>query len=65
MAKAPVIDLAGCTECDGCVEICPEVFQRNETIGYIEVVERDEYPEEEILEAINICPADCIGWEYD
>jgi len=33
-------------------------------MGYVEVVELGEYPEEEVLEAINICPADCIGWEF-
>ena len=64
MAKVPSIDLSGCTDCDGCIEICPEVFQRNETMGYVEVIELEEYPEDEVLEAINICPADCIGWEY-
>jgi len=64
MTKVPSIDLSGCTDCDGCIEICPEVFQRNETMGYVEVIELEEYPEEEILEAINICPADCICWEY-
>ena len=26
MAKVPSVDLDGCTDCDGCIEICPEVF---------------------------------------
>jgi ferredoxin len=64
MAKVVSIDLGECNDCEGCIEICPEVFQRNESMGYIEVIELDEYPEEEVLEAINICPGDCIGWEY-
>jgi len=64
MAKVPSIDLSGCTDCDGCIEICPEVFRRNETMAYVEVIELGEYPEEKVREAINICPADCIGWEY-
>lgn len=64
MVKVPSIDLAGCTDCDSCIEICPEVFRRNETMGYVEVIELEKYPAEELLEAINICPADCIGWEY-
>ena len=64
MAKVPSIDLGGCTDCDGCIEICPQVFQRNETIGYVEVIELEEYPEEDVQEVMNICPADCIGWEY-
>jgi len=33
-------------------------------MGYVEVMELEEYPEKEVIEAINICPADCIGWEY-
>jgi ferredoxin len=64
MARVPVIDLSGCTDCDGCVEICPDVFQRNDMLGYVEVAELEQYPEEDITEVINICPADCVGWEY-
>jgi ferredoxin len=30
----------------------------------VEVIGLEEYPEREVLEAINICPADCIDWEY-
>jgi ferredoxin len=33
-------------------------------MGYVEVIELEEYPEEEVREAINMCPADCIGWLY-
>ncbi|UCG13326.1 MAG: ferredoxin [Deltaproteobacteria bacterium] len=64
MAKVPAIDLSECTDCDGCIEICPAVFHRNEAMGYIEVFDLEEYPEEAVQEAIKMCPADCIGWEY-
>ena len=64
MPKVPRVDLSGCTDCDGCIEICSKIFRRNETMGYVEVVELEEYPEEEVGEAINMCPADCIGWDY-
>jgi ferredoxin len=46
----------------GCVEVCPEVFQQNDA-GFIQVVELDVYPREEVDEAIKYCPEDCISWE--
>jgi len=60
--KVPVIDLGECVDCDACLDLCPSVFRRNDT-GYIEVVDLEEYPEEEVQEAIKNCPADCIVWE--
>ena len=65
MAKMPVIDLSECNDCYGCIEVCAEVFQRNETMGYLEVAYLEEYPIEAIQEAINICPKDCICWEEE
>ena len=64
MQKVPVVELSDCIECDCCVEICPEVFTKNEAMGYIEVVELEEYPELDVQDAIKFCPTDCIGWEY-
>jgi ferredoxin len=61
--KIPSIDLSRCTGCDSCLEICPEVFRRNRETGLIEVVDLCQYPENEVQEAISICPADCITWE--
>ena len=63
MKKIPVIDIGKCTDCESCLEICPEVFKRNSQTGYIEVLELDEYPEELVDQAIAICPVDCISWE--
>ena len=65
MTKGPVIDGSQCTDCESCLEICPEVFKRNRETGSIEVIDLDEYPEEKIREAISICPADCILWEEE
>ena len=62
MSRTPVIDLRRCTDCDSCVEICPMVFIRNEETGIIEVAELQKYPEDDVREAINMCPADCIAW---
>jgi len=62
MARTPTVDLSQCNGCQGCLELCPDVFNQNEA-GYIEVAPRDVYPEDCIQEAINCCPAQCIGWE--
>ena len=64
MCKVPVIDLSRCTDCESCLEICPAVFKRNAETGIIEVVELSEYPEEDVREAMSVCPADCITWEH-
>jgi ferredoxin len=60
--KIPVIDLSECTDCEGCLALCPKVFKRNDA-GFIEVADLSEYPEDEVNEAIANCPADCIKWE--
>ena len=63
MGKIPVIDLSECTDCGSCLEICPVVFKKNNELGYIEVIDLPEYPEDEVREAIGLCPVDCIAWE--
>lgn len=63
MTKIPALDIGKCTDCDSCLEMCPEVFVRNSETGYIEVLDLPEYPEEVIDQIISICPADCISWE--
>ena len=63
MRRVPVIDLSACTDCESCLEICPSVFRRNSETGLIEVVDLPDYPEEEVREAMALCPADCITWE--
>ena len=63
LSQVPVIDLSRCTDCESCLEICPAVFKRNNETGIIEVVELSEYPEEDVYEAMSVCPTDCITWE--
>ena len=63
MPKVPVIDISECTGCESCLEICPYVFQRNSETGYIEVVDLSECPEDQVREAMSMCPANCITWE--
>ncbi|MGD9247775.1 MAG: ferredoxin [Desulfobacteraceae bacterium] len=61
--KIPVVDVAACTLCMGCVEVCPQVFRLNEALGMIEVVELDRYSRELVDEAIKYCPEDAIQWD--
>jgi len=63
MKKVPIIDIGKCTDCESCLELCPEVFRRNSETGYIEVADLTKYPEEFVDQAISICPVDCIRWE--
>ena len=63
--KRPEIDIAACTDCESCLEVCPEVFTRNAETGIIEVADLSEYPEDEVQEAMALCPADCIAWEEE
>ncbi len=64
ISKVPVVELADCTLCGGCMEVCPRVFRLNDA-GYVEVAELPCYPKEEVDEAIMICPGDCIHWEKE
>jgi ferredoxin len=61
--RTPMVDLGRCSVCLGCIEVCPAVFRLNEAGGYLEVVSLAEYPEDEVDEAIKLCPEDCIDWE--
>ena len=63
MKKIPRIDMSECTDCESCLEICPLVFKKNKNTGLIEVADLSEYPEDDIEEAMSMCPADCITWE--
>jgi ferredoxin len=62
MARRPVVDPGACSLCEGCIAVCPSVFRLNDA-GFIEVVELDDYPLDDVNEAIKNCPEDCIEWE--
>jgi ferredoxin len=62
--KQPVVELSDCIRCDVCVEVCPRVFRMNDA-GFVEVMDLDAFPEDDVNEAIKNCPADCIHWEDD
>lgn len=63
MKRIPVIDIGRCTNCDSCLEMCPDVFKRNSETGLIEAADLSDYPEDLVDKVISICPADCISWE--
>lgn len=59
------IDIGLCTECKGCTEIAPDVFQFNDEKGYMEVVDSAHYDEDLVQEAMKNCPEKCIIWDKD
>jgi len=59
--KKPSVDLSDCIACGVCAEVSPDVFRLSDA-GYIEVVEIDAYPQDEVNDAIKYCPTDCISW---
>jgi len=63
MAKKVVIDQDECIGCESCVEICPEVFGWDEEEEKAYVIQSEGGPEDEIQEAIDSCPSECIYWE--
>lgn len=60
--KFPVVELSDCNLCGICEGVCPTVFHVSD-LGYVQISELSEYPEEEVDDAIRNCPADCIFWE--
>jgi len=60
--KVPVVDISDCTHCAGCYDMYPELFRYNDA-GYVEVVDKPCYSEEEVEDIIKHCPQDCISWE--
>jgi ferredoxin len=62
MAKV-TIDQDACSGCQTCVEICPDVFAFDEDTETAYVKMEEGGPEDEIQEAIDTCPEECIFWE--
>jgi ferredoxin len=63
LKKAPSLDLSGCTDCESCIELYPDIFKKNKNTGCIEVADLSSYPEGAIEEAMAMCPGDCITWQ--
>ena len=62
MKRIPTVELSDCILCELCTDLCPKVFIINAN-DYVQVVELNTYPEEEVDEVIKNCPTDCIEWE--
>jgi ferredoxin len=66
MAKrVPVIVAEECIACGNCAAVCPEVFSLNESLGHSEMINPQGAPEEQIQEAMDQCPVQCIQWLDD
>ncbi|MEE8398154.1 MAG: ferredoxin [Desulfobacterales bacterium] len=63
MSKSVVIDEDDCISCGTCEEICPDVFHMNDESGIAEVILAEGGPAEQIQEATEACPVECIHWE--
>ncbi len=63
MGRKILIDEEECIGCGTCEEICPEVFKLNEKTDKAEVIAQEGTPEDQIEEAIEACPVECISWE--
>jgi hypothetical protein len=49
--KIPVIEASNCILCEVCRDVCPDVFRLND-LGFIEIVDMNEYPEDDVDQAI-------------
>lgn len=65
MVRKVAIDHEECIGCGNCAELCPEVFEMNEEAGKAEVIKPEGGPEDEITEAMEGCPVECIYWEME
>ncbi len=55
------IDTYECNGCGSCVEICPDIFQMDESGEKGEVINPDAAITPQIEEAAAYCPAKCIS----
>jgi len=65
LSKKVIIVEEECIGCETCVELCPEVFAFDEEIEKARVIKETGGPEDEIQEAIDSCPVECIHWEEE
>ena len=60
--RTVTLDQEECIGCGTCEELCPEVFRLNPDSEKAEVIKPKGGDEDQIQEAIDSCPVDCIGW---
>jgi len=62
--KKVIIDEDECLGCEACVEICPGMFAFNEDTEKAYVIDgADDLDEEEVQDAIDSCPVECIRYK--
>ncbi|MBU0991386.1 MAG: ferredoxin [Proteobacteria bacterium] len=63
MARKIEIDVDECLACESCVQLCPEVFEMDDSEGKARVI-KDVNDEEvdKVQDAIDTCPTECIAW---
>jgi ferredoxin len=64
MAKSFYVDQEECIGCGACVDSCPDVFKMTED-NVAEVSNAEGASEEEIQDAMDACPVECIHWEEE
>lgn len=62
MSKIPVVDQDNCISCGLCISVCPGVFQFTSS-GKSICFDPSGATEQEIQQAIDGCPVQCISWE--
>ncbi len=62
MSRKPYVDKDACISCNLCADTVPEVF-RMDADGLAEVFDPEGASEEQIQEAMDLCPVACIHWE--
>jgi len=61
MPNKVYVDQQVCIGCGLCVSIVPEVFRLNDA-GVSEVYDQEAGEKEQIQQAIDSCPVNCISW---
>jgi ferredoxin len=56
-----VVDKDECTGCELCTQTAPDVFEMKDDVCYVK--DQNAGTKEEIQEAIDSCPAECITWQ--
>lgn len=65
MAKRVIIDEDECVGCESCTDLCPDVFEFDESTEKAKVIKPEGGDIACIEEAIETCPTECITWEDD
>jgi len=62
MARIPYVEKEECTSCNVCVDTVPTVFRMDDD-SKAEVFDPSGASEQEIQDAMDLCPVACIRWK--